>query len=259
MSVLCQGNSDAARWCAANFPANAGSACTSPAAHGTGPYYTCGPGQKNPSMALCSRVCVNTATDPNNCGSCGRAAGLGQTCCSGNLVTLATDPNNCGACVNKAGPGQSCCSGSLVNTSTDPANCGSCGSACPAHNSCRGGQCTPTGCQELVIPSCNLATCPGADEGCYCLGKKGGENVCAGPWVGHCYLGNCNSDTDCTGVSGAFCAKGSCCGDGYYCTAIYDQRICANPAKRFARLGKRDGVVNWELRDGQNVTYIEDA
>jgi hypothetical protein len=72
-------------------------------------------------------------------------------------------------------------------------------------------------------------------------------------------MGNCNSDADCANVPDAFCAKGACCGDAYFCTLNLNTPTCANPAKRFARLGKRDGVVKWELRDGQNVTYVVDA
>src|SRR5512143_2695219 len=49
-----QGNSAAAHWCAANFPPAQRGQCVSQAAHGTGPFYACGPGGTN--VGLCGGV-----------------------------------------------------------------------------------------------------------------------------------------------------------------------------------------------------------
>ncbi len=49
-----QGNSAAAHWCAANFPPGERGRCVSQAAHGSGPFYACGPGGTN--VGLCGGV-----------------------------------------------------------------------------------------------------------------------------------------------------------------------------------------------------------
>lgn len=67
------GNRDCAKWCAANFP-KPGSDCTSLAAHGQGPCYTCGPKKSSPTRLLCGGACRDTSSDSNNCGACGNVA-----------------------------------------------------------------------------------------------------------------------------------------------------------------------------------------
>jgi hypothetical protein len=67
---------------------------------------------------------VNTATDPNNCGTCGNKCAPGQIC-----LVQGLEPPKC-AC----DPGQTLCGlGNNVFCSdlqNDAANCGSCGHAC---------------------------------------------------------------------------------------------------------------------------------
>ena len=50
-----QGNSEAATWCRQNLPPGQRGQCVSQAAHGTGPFFTCGPGGTN--VGLCGGVC----------------------------------------------------------------------------------------------------------------------------------------------------------------------------------------------------------
>ncbi|BBN11997.1 hypothetical protein MPTK1_5g16660 [Marchantia polymorpha subsp. ruderalis] len=46
----------------------------------------------------CDEVCVDTSSDENNCGSCGRDCSFGKTCCDGDCVDLQKDEDNCGRC-----------------------------------------------------------------------------------------------------------------------------------------------------------------
>lgn len=53
--------------------------------------------------ALCGARCTNTATDPRNCGGCGRACAAGEACAAGACVCEAPGSERrvmCGACVD---------------------------------------------------------------------------------------------------------------------------------------------------------------
>jgi len=95
------GNSQCAQWCATNFPANPGALCTSPAAHGGGPCYQCGPLKTNPGEQLCRGACTDTNSDNNNCGACGHVCPFDSTCQSGVCKTIfqscPTASHACGA------------------------------------------------------------------------------------------------------------------------------------------------------------------
>lgn len=92
--------------------------------------------------------CVNTGSDPNNCGSCGATCPRDATCvagtctcpalkvvCGADCVDTQTDPNHCGACQNKCADGQLCQTGTCrtlgatyvcrCNDGTIPSGCGS--------------------------------------------------------------------------------------------------------------------------------------
>jgi hypothetical protein len=122
----------------------------------------------------CSGACVDTSTDPTNCGSCGNlcpgTACVGGACstspcaspskvCGGVCVDVKSDPKNCGDCGIVCGPFDACsfglCTGSpscappritcgtaCVDPSFDPSNCGGCGKVCPAGSTCSGGTCS---------------------------------------------------------------------------------------------------------------------
>jgi len=144
-------------------PGTAGNGATGTA--GTGAPPTC----TSPEVA-CGSSCVNTATDMNNCGTCGNLCGFGQTCQSGqcacaagmllcNGLCVQSDANHCGNCTMTCSSGQVCssnqctsscttgqqCGTACVDTSSSNANCGSCGHACGTGQTCTNSTCVDVG------------------------------------------------------------------------------------------------------------------
>lgn len=127
---------------------------------------TCG-SQCTGGLTLCgdanSARCVDTLTDPQNCGRCGGPPDAGacpfcsngecvsqcsppSTACGGSCVDTTSDPNNCGTCGNPCKGdkplclngkcaascgGEEVCSGRCTDTQLDPRHCGSCEKNCP--------------------------------------------------------------------------------------------------------------------------------
>jgi len=89
---------------------------------------------------VCEGTCVDTQTDPYNCGACGK------TCTFGGCVA--------GAC--SCGSGETLCGVQCVDTSSSLANCGACG------KSCNGAPCEKGACGA---PSTELATFEGKPAG----------------------------------------------------------------------------------------------
>src|SRR5262249_27593308 len=110
---------------------------------------------------LCGTACVDTRSNPANCGACGRAcpaatvcaAGVcqttctvpGTTNCAGACVDLTNNAANCAACGRACTDGQLCvastcactqgtrptlCNARCVDVAADPNNCGACGTVC---------------------------------------------------------------------------------------------------------------------------------
>lgn len=130
-----------------------------------------------PGESYCAGVCINSATDPFNCGGCGapctvaepycEAGGCVASCspglatCGGGCVDLASDPDHCGDCFNDCGIAEACdnadcvpgaCRGELcgdlcIDLTSDPRHCGGCDQPCPTTAPyCDLGQCVPTLC-----------------------------------------------------------------------------------------------------------------
>ena len=79
-------------------------------------------------LTLCGSQCINTKTNPDNCGTCGNACGKDNLCSDG-------------MCVSECKGGTEVCAGACIDTQNDPANCGTCGIKCAAEELCSGGKC----------------------------------------------------------------------------------------------------------------------
>jgi len=150
------GETDCGGYCVdlSNNPLNCGlceNRCSGPEEHCENGHCFCGSSRLICEPAeICSpcdtpscqaTVCCPTSA-PVNCGSLG-------------CLNTETDPNNCGECSHKCATGEVCCLGSCMRPKqykVDPLNCGSCGNECAQDQVCRRGKCTRVNCRGGCRP-----------------------------------------------------------------------------------------------------------
>ncbi len=171
----------------------------------------------------CGSVCVDTTTDPSNCGACGR------NCCAGTLCSAGVCVVSCGSARTLCGPGPAdagCASpGVCVDTASDIANCGACGMRCATGEVCSAGRCVMacTSVQTRCGSSCvDLTT---DDNNCGACGTvcPSAQRCSAGVCIARCSVpqlfcgGSCvdtRSDNNNCGACGAPCCAGNACSAG---------------------------------------------
>ena len=200
---------------------------------------------------FCGDTCVDTQSDPANCGACGTACGTGMVCsegacvtncadgltdCDGSCRNLNGDGSHCGACDNPCRSDEICmggtcscplgrleCSGECINTQIDPRNCGGCDNACGDGRTCSDGICRCAG-ETVQCGSACVTTdtdplhCGGCGQACIAgAGCIDGDCVCPDPTVecdGRCV--DHSTDRHNCGTCGSACGDGEFC-DGGVC------------------------------------------
>jgi hypothetical protein len=171
-----------------------------------------------PGFVLCSGVCVDTLSDPRNCGGCGLMCPDGSICSGGTCIPW--DPCEGVIC---AAP-FICCYGACVDITSDPYNCGGCGLFCPWGSGDPG--LDMQGCLDPSLGVYNLC--------CYGTCRPVGMTAC-----GDCAM-RCGSGSTCTGLwdaSTGMCSRFVCmaplgstgdpCTSAEDCSALPDtQREC---------------------------------
>ncbi len=172
--------------------------------------------------SICNNECIDTQTDPNNCGACAIACKPGEVC-------------NAGACALSCGTGSTQCGASCFDTKVDPKNCGACGTVCNAGQVCVGGSCSAQcpaqqtlcladgGAVSCVTTTTDATNCGGCgstcDVGKVCSGGKCGDTCGVGEQFcktdgGAPYCAAVQNDNSNCGACGTVCGNGQVCSNG---------------------------------------------
>lgn len=199
------------------------------------------------SQTSCGGICVTTATDTNNCGSCGTRCGSDQTCSFGRCVTSTPSTTRAGAACTNPSPmsgSDPACGADLmcVVTSTTPM----CSRACTNSPSQATEQamCGGTGSTCLVRGegATSLSVCAAACRPAGMVVATGACRpgfVCTGWWYTHagsvpdspgCFP-FCSSNADCgAGAAGSICnVRRGICGTSAFDSARLPDGAPCNP------------------------------
>ncbi len=188
------------------------------------------------NYASCNGQCVNTFSDFNNCGACGKVCAASQSCsggqctcvaglsaCGAACVNLASDAANCGSCGTSCGTrvcsqracadtcatGELKCGSACVNSLNDSVNCGGCGIVCGASQACSNGACeclTGKRCAaQCVDTQTNTQNCGACGTIC-ATGQSCVAGVCSGSATGS---GGATGAGGATGTAGAGAGGGA--------------------------------------------------
>lgn len=177
-----------------------------------------------PGLELCAGICVDTLSDPGNCGRCGNLVARcsnGQSTTAppvriaplveplGPLVTISltsvTEISAPGICMPSGFvcfDNQACCQSGCTDLTSDNNNCGVCGTACTPDQSCVTGSCCPSAqvCLLLSGPVCCSAGASCSALGCCPSGQAVCGGVCCGPGRS-CCGGACCDSGQCSGAT----------------------------------------------------------
>jgi hypothetical protein len=175
-------------------------------------------------FCVAQNKCLDTTSDPQNCGACGHSCNPTEQCVSGTCkcpvdgqkycasagtcVDTLSNTANCGACDKKCDTTQVCSLGSCacpasgqtfcananacVSLYDDETNCGACGKVCPAATHCSGACfCDNSGLSLCGSTCTNLQTDAGHCGSC--------TNACGGNFI--CASGSCKCPDPTPGVA----------------------------------------------------------
>ncbi|MBN1607734.1 MAG: glucosylceramidase [Polyangiaceae bacterium] len=141
-------------------------------------------------LSSCGAGCVNLQTDSQNCGICGQACSVGQSC-------------QAGVCACAAG--FTPCPAGCVDTMSDSSNCGTCDMACAGGQVCSQGTCSSTGCTD-GLTQCG-ASCVDTNKSTLYCGNcftqcQAGQTCTAGVCTGGTATGGAGGTTATGGATG---------------------------------------------------------
>lgn len=210
----------------------------------------CGVGTCNAGYADCNGQAadgceINTANDPNHCGSCPNVCNLAHAAstCTGGVCTIGACNAGYANCNNVSSDG---CE---INTTNNPLNCGACNTQCNVFNG-------TAGCSSSM---CTIASCNAGWGNCNGLSQDGCETNLTNS-VGNC--GSCgnNCAANCTGNVAATTCSSSTCGISACSGANYNvDGTCTNgcecPSKGTSSTCGSPSALG-TVGIGQTITYI---